>query len=200
MNFKINKFAVAGLDEAGRGAWAGPVVAATVLSRANKKISPSLLNSVRDSKQLSVKKREALFEQIINSDLIIGVGRASAKEIDQINILQATFLAMRRALNNISVVPKLLLVDGNQQLPEWHGNQKAIIKGDQLEFLIAAASIIAKVTRDKIMINLSKSLPGYYFEVHKGYGTKVHQKSLQQLGVSNEHRLTYRPIKELTRA
>lgn len=173
---------IAGVDEAGRGPLAGPVVAAAVILDSNVK----LLN-LKDSKLLSAKTREKLYKEIYANAKFIGVGSASVAEIIKLNILQATLLAMKRAVANLNVLPDQILVDGNC-LPNWSFNSKAIIHGDRLEPVISAASIIAKVTRDHLMIELDLKYPQYGFGKHKGYGTKQHIEAIKQYGKTPIHR------------
>ena len=179
---------IAGVDEAGRGPWAGPVVAAAVILRG---AVPSGLN---DSKKLSAKRREALFVALLASDCRIGVGQASVAEIDALNILQANHLAMTRAVDALGEVPDLVLVDGNR-LPSWHWPARAIVGGDGLEPAISAASIIAKVTRDRIMAELDRQHPGYGWARNQGYGTADHARALQSLGPTPHHRRSFAPVK-----
>ena len=181
---------VAGIDEAGRGPWAGPVVAAAVILNPDK--TPSGLN---DSKKLTAKRREALYDEIITS-ADVGIGEASVEEIDALNILQATFLAMRRAVDNLTEKPAHLLIDGNQK-PKIDIPSTTIVKGDSLSLSIAAASIIAKVYRDRIMADLAKSFPDYGWETNAGYGTAAHRAGLDMVGVSPHHRKSYAPIARL---
>ncbi len=182
---------VCGVDEAGRGPWAGPVVAgAVVLDRNNY---PQGLN---DSKKLSHKKRTELFAQIVET-ADYGIGIASVQEIDQLNILQATYLAMRRAVQNLQTVPSFALIDGNRIPPDLQCNAQSIVKGDGKSLSIAAASIIAKVTRDRIMFDLSKQFPGYGWESNAGYGVKAHQEGLNRLGVTPHHRVSFKPIHKM---
>jgi ribonuclease HII len=182
---------IAGVDEAGRGPWAGPVVAAAVIFNLNE-LPNSLRKGLDDSKKLSPIKRHALFDVIIeNSD--VGVGQASVEEIDDINILQATFLAMGRAVEDLTRPPDFALIDGNK-IPPIKCAAEAIIKGDGRSFSIAAASIIAKVTRDRMMTGLSLQHPGYGWERNMGYGTKAHKLGLDALGVTEHHRKSYKPI------
>jgi len=181
---------VAGIDEAGRGPWAGPVVAAAaIIDPAN--IPPG----INDSKKLSPQKRDTLYEAIIKT-CRWGVGSASVIEIDTLNILQATKLAMARALGNLGIVPDVALVDGNQP-PALPCRVKTIIGGDGISLSIAAASIIAKVTRDRFMCELANEYPGYGWERNAGYGTPEHQKALASLGITRHHRRSYAPIKAL---
>jgi ribonuclease HII len=182
---------VCGIDEAGRGPWAGPVVAAAVeLEPAN--IPPGL----NDSKKLTEARREALFP-LIMSAAKVGIGEASAAEIDHYNILRATHLAMQRALMALPCRPDLALVDGNRA-PELSIRVQTIIGGDAASLSIAAASIIAKVTRDRYMRMLETRYSGYGFASHKGYGTAAHQKALARLGPCPEHRKSFAPIAKLT--
>ncbi len=187
-----------GIDEAGRGPWCGPVVAACVCFP-DFKIDPELARQINDSKQLSAAKREKLFPLIMNSGAYVGIGQASAQEIDQMNILQATFLAMHRALENAEqkgYKADFALIDGNR-LPKWNIPCQCLVKGDSLSLSIAAASIVAKVTRDHIMQELAKDYPQYEWEKNAGYGTADHIAALKQYGVTPHHRKTYKPIKEL---
>lgn len=180
---------VIGVDEAGRGPLAGPVVAAAVKL---KKYSNEL-QEINDSKKLSEKKREKLFDIIMNS-FDVGVGIATAEEIDEINILNATFLAMKRAIEELSSktnINSLILVDGNFKIREYAGNQEAVIKGDAKSLAIAAASIIAKVTRDRKLVEHDKKYPEYGFAKHKGYGTKAHREALLKYGASPIHRKSF---------
>ena len=180
---------VIGVDEAGRGPLAGNVVAAAAIL---KKYS-SDLDEINDSKKLTEKKREKLFD-VIMENFYIGVGEATPEEIDEINILNATFLAMRRALENLKKqcsTDHLILVDGNFKIREYEGEQEFVIKGDAKSLSIAAASIIAKVTRDREMIEEGKKYPEYKFEKHKGYGTKLHKEKLLELGVLPIHRKSF---------
>lgn len=196
-NFKTTSLIV-GLDEAGRGPWCGPVVAACV-GWIDLKCPEELAHQINDSKKLTSLKREKLFDEILKATPIWGIGQASAKEIDEINILQASFLAMRRAFKEVckkGFNPEIVLIDGNR-LPEWEIKKQAIIGGDAKSLSIAAASILAKVTRDRIMVELAKKYPYYGWEKNAGYGTKQHQKGLAQYGITPEHRLSYAPIKKL---
>lgn len=181
---------IIGVDEAGRGPLAGPVVAAA----AKLKNYSEALQEINDSKKLTEKKREKLFD-IILENFEIGIGIATPEEIDEINILNATFLAMRRALKDlekkIEIDDTLILVDGNFKIREYFGNQEPVIKGDAKSLSIAAASIIAKVTRDRLMVEESKNYPEYQFEKHKGYGTKAHRTVLLQKGPTPIHRKSF---------
>jgi len=182
---------VAGVDEAGRGPLAGPVIAAAVILNPNKSI-----DGLTDSKQLSEDRREVLCAEIKQHALAWAVGRADVEEIDSLNILQATLLAMQRAVAGLTVKPKHVLVDGNQ-CPKFTCPANAVVKGDLLVPAISAASIIAKVSRDHEMIGLDSQYPGYGFVDHKGYGTKKHLLALQRLGVSPIHRRSFGPVKKL---
>ena len=176
---------ICGVDEAGRGPLAGPVCAAAV-------ILPSKLEipGLTDSKKLSDKRRRELYPVIMEQAIAYGIGFASHEEIDEINILQATFLAMERALAQLKVKPELALIDGNRQ-KDFGVPVETVIKGDSLSASIAAASILAKVTRDDIMLAMAQEHPGYGFEIHKGYGTKAHYEALRNLGPSPIHRMTF---------
>ena len=176
---------ICGVDEAGRGPLAGPVCAAAVILPRDLQI-PGLT----DSKKLTDKKRRELFPVIQEQAVAYGIGLASEQEIDEINILQATFLAMRRALDQLSVRPDLALIDGNRET-DFGLPVKTVVKGDSLSANIAAASILAKVTRDNIMIQLSEQYPDYGFEIHKGYGTKAHYAALTEHGASPVHRRSF---------
>ena len=179
---------VCGVDEAGRGPWAGPVIAAAVVLPSDFELG------VDDSKKLTEKKREALFEALV--DLPHGIGQASVEEIDDINILQATFLAMRRAVQALPSAPSYVLVDGNR-LPNWDYPARAIIGGDGLSPSIAAASILAKVTRDRWMRKLHDEFPHYGWASNKGYGAKAHSQGLASHGVTPHHRKSYAPIRKI---
>ena len=179
---------LAGIDEAGRGPLAGPVVASAVIFPDNID-----LPEVTDSKKLSKKKRERLFDEIISNALSIGIGIVHEDEIDEKNILQATYVAMRKAIGNLTIVPDLLLIDGNKADIK-HFEQKNIINGDQKSLSIAAASIIAKVTRDKIMKQYDIVFPDYGFARHKGYGTKEHMEMINDKKATLIHRKSFNPI------
>lgn len=195
-NFEIEKSfkpkIVAGVDEAGRGPWAGPVVAAAVIFEDESKI-PSGIN---DSKKISKKKRDELFEYITKS-AIYGVGIVGAEEIDSMNILAATKLAMQKALDSLSKSPQVVLVDGNQKIIYKNAKVITIVQGDSKSISIAAASIIAKVTRDKIMEQLHQEFPYYNWAKNAGYGTADHIKALAENGITEHHRKSYAPIKKL---
>ena len=176
---------ICGVDEAGRGPLAGPVCAAAVILPSNLEI-PGLT----DSKKLTDKKRRELFPVIKEHAIAYGIGLASEKEIDEINILQATFLAMQRALDQLSMKPDLALIDGNRET-DFGVPVKTVVKGDSLSANIAAASILAKVTRDDMMVAYANVYPQYGFEIHKGYGTKAHYAALTEHGASDIHRMTF---------
>ncbi len=176
---------VCGIDEAGRGPLAGPVFAAAVVLPVDCEI-PGL----NDSKKLTEKKREALFEVIIEKAVAYSVASASEKEIDEINILNATYLAMNRAFDGLSVKPDMALIDGNRE-PGVDAMQKTVVKGDSKSMSIAAASILAKVSRDRYMLEIAKLYPQYDFQKHKGYGTKLHYERIREHGISDVHRKTF---------
>lgn len=181
---------VCGIDEAGRGPWCGPVVAAAVI------IGNIVPAGINDSKKLSEKKREELFAQITQS-CIYGIGQASTDEIDSLNILNATKLAMLRAYEALPQKPEYALIDGNQ-LPKLPCKMQYVIKGDSVSLSIAAASIIAKVTRDKIVHELDAQFPQYGWAKSKGYGTAAHLQAIEKYGVNIHHRKSFAPIKRLT--
>lgn len=176
---------ICGVDEAGRGPLAGPVCAAAVILPAHVE-----LPGLNDSKKLSDKKRRELFPLIKECAIAYGIGLADHEEIDGINILQATFLAMERALSQLSVKPDLVLVDGNRS-KEFGLPVKTVVHGDSISASIAAASVLAKVTRDDIMLEMSQKYPEYGFEVHKGYGTKAHYEALRSCGPCPIHRKSF---------
>ncbi len=176
---------VCGVDEAGRGPLAGPVCAAAVI------LPPDLeIPGLNDSKKLTDKKRRELYDVIVSQAVAYGIALVDEKTIDEINILQATFLAMERAVAQLLVQPDLALVDGNRE-PRMPVPVKTVIKGDSLSASIAAASILAKVTRDRLMEELDATYPAYGFAVHKGYGTKRHYAALTEFGPSPVHRMTF---------
>ena len=182
---------IAGVDEVGRGCLAGPVIAAAVILNPNCPIS-----GLADSKKLTESKRAQLAQQIKNQALCWAIGRAEASEIDCINILQASLLAMQRAISQLKIRPDFIKVDGNR-LPELDTPAEAIVQGDSLIAEISAASIIAKVARDEEMQILDRFYPGYHFSIHKAYPTQLHQQALQQLGISPQHRTSFAPVKKL---
>lgn len=177
---------VCGVDEAGRGPLAGPVCAAAVILPKN-----TIIEGTNDSKKLTEKKREALFDIIKEKAVSYGIAFASPEEIDEINILQATFLAMRRAVEQLTLPPDLVMVDGNQIPPGLGCDARCIIKGDALSSSIACASILAKVTRDRYMIEIAREYPEYNFAKHKGYGTKEHIEALRAHGMCPIHRRSF---------
>lgn len=179
---------IVGVDEAGRGAWAGPVYAAAVI------LNPeSPLNGLKDSKLLNAKQRDVLYDKIVTEAVDYGIGFASVEEIDTVNILQATFLAMQRAVAALSQPFAAIWVDGHLA-PVWSWSTRCIVNGDQLEPVISAASILAKVSRDRLMQSWDADFP-YDFGKHKGYGTALHQQKLRQHGVSSVHRRSFKPVK-----
>lgn len=182
---------VAGVDEAGRGPLAGPVVAAAVIL---DDLNP--IKGLADSKKLSASRREKLFDEIRAKALCFSIALASVEEIDQLNILQATMLAMRRAVNGLRLKPNMVLVDGNR-LPIIDIRAEAIVKGDSLVPAISAASILAKVHRDRWCAEVDLVYPQYGFAGHKGYGTAVHLAALKSYGACPEHRKTFRPVTEV---
>lgn len=189
----------AGVDEAGRGPWVGPVVAgcAVFLSR---DVDERLLQQLNDSKKLTKKKREMLYDLLLEEQkkgtMLLGIGSASAQEIDDINILNASFLAMKRAIMTAGAKPEMVLVDGNREPKDFGFKTKAVIKGDAKSYSISAASILAKVYRDRLMEDMAKEYPEYGFEKNAGYGTKAHIEGLKKYGVTPQHRKSYAPIKE----
>ncbi len=176
---------ICGVDEAGRGPLAGPVCAAAVILPPHARI-PGL----NDSKKLSDKRRRELFPVIQEQAMAFGIAFASEQEIDEINILQATFLAMSRAMEQLSVRPDLALIDGNRET-DFGIPAKTVVKGDSLSANIAAASVLAKVTRDDLMIRMADKYPEYGFEIHKGYGTRAHYAALERFGPCPIHRMTF---------
>lgn len=196
---------VIGVDEVGRGPLAGPVVAAAVRFRDPSFAIPAALESeftlIRDSKKLSEKQREKIFA-LIQEHFSVGIGIIPSETIDRVNILEATFLAMkaaisdlRRTLRDTSLDADCFLIDGNQLIPNFSGEQEAIVGGDGISKSIAAASIIAKVTRDRMMDAYAEEYPQYGFIAHKGYGTKVHMDALRKYGPCPIHRVSFRPVK-----
>jgi ribonuclease HII len=194
--FELGYKLIGGVDEAGRGPLAGPVVAACVVIGPDFKITPGDLELVADSKKLSAKRREKLFSLIKEKALAVEIGVVSPQTIDKINILQASFLAMRRAIRGVKVQPDYILLDGAFKIPKMEKPQTAIIKGDGTVFCIAAASIIAKVSRDYLMAELDKKYPAYEFAKHKGYGTKLHIEKINQHGPCPIHRFSFAPIRQ----
>jgi len=181
---------VAGIDEVGRGPFAGPVIAAAVILNPEK--TPA---GIQDSKKLSKPKREILFAELMES-ADVGIGEASVTEIDELNILQATFLAMKRAVEALKQTPDHLLIDGNRD-PKIGIQSQLVVKGDSISLSIAAASIVAKVTRDRKMCALSEQYPHYGWEKNAGYGTAEHRKGLSLFGVTPQHRRSFAPIRKI---
>ena len=184
---------IAGVDEAGRGPLAGPVVAAAVILDDRHAIK-----GLADSKKLSARRREALFDEIRAKALCCSIAQASVEEIDELNILQATLLAMRRAVMGLRLPPKLVLVDGNR-LPVLEMRAEAIVKGDAKVPAISAASILAKVSRDRWCLEYHQQFPQYGFDQHKGFGTADHLAALRLHGPCPQHRRTFRPVTDLLR-
>lgn len=177
--------AICGVDEAGRGPLAGPVCAGAVIFKKGQ-----ILEGVNDSKKLSEKKRETLFEVIKSESFAYGIGWASVEEIEEINILNAAMLAMKRAVDALPVKPDFALIDGNKT-PDLNIPSLAIVKGDSRSQSVAAASILAKVSRDRLMLELAEKYPEYQFEKHKGYGTKLHREMLLKYGPCEIHRPSF---------
>ena len=188
--YKQNITLIAGVDEVGRGPLVGPVVAAAVILPKNYK-----LEGLDDSKKLTEKKREKLYPIIMKDAIAVGIGEVSAKEIDEINIYEASRKAMMKAIDNLKIKPEYILVDAMPLFTEIPFN--AIIHGDALSLSIAAASVIAKVTRDKMMIDLDEKYPMYGFKKHKGYPTKLHLENLKKYGPLENYRFTYGPVRDL---
>lgn len=191
---RLNGFdAVAGIDEAGRGPLAGPVVSAAVILP-----DPLPVFGIRDSKKISPKKREKLFDEILRHAIAVGVGIVGPVDIDRLNILQASLLSMAISVQNLDSVPDFLLIDGTFSI-SFDLPQKAVPKGDSLSISIAAASIVAKVTRDRIMEKYAKEYPEFDFSKHKGYPTKAHKEAIHKHGISPIHRLSFKGVKEYCR-
>ncbi|GAB5374753.1 MAG: ribonuclease HII [Acuticoccus sp.] len=186
---KYSRIMACGVDEAGRGPWAGPVVAAAViLDRARP------IEGLDDSKRLTARVRERLFGEIIDS-ATIATAIVGCDRIERLNIRGASLYAMTRAINALAVAPDLALIDGNALPPGLAIKARALVKGDQRSASVAAASIVAKVTRDRLMVHLARSCPGYGFEAHKGYGTEQHRAALARLGPSIHHRRGFAPVR-----
>ena len=187
---------VAGVDEVGRGALFGPVVASAVMLSPEAEVSLAMLG-VTDSKRLKAAERESLVQPIQEQALAYAIGMASVHEIDRLNILQASLLAMQRAVNRLPVQPELCLVDGNQRISNLDIRQETIIKGDQHHVEIAAASILAKVWRDTLIVRLNQRYPGYDLASNKGYGSARHRAAIARLGRSPQHRRSFRVSQQL---
>jgi len=185
------KIIIVGIDEAGRGPLAGEVVAAAVILDEKKPI-----DGLDDSKKISAKKRNLLFDEIISKAKSYAISTSSVEEIDSLNILQASLLAMKRAVDKLTIDFDKVLVDGNK-LPKWNYKSQAIIKGDSKIKEISAASILAKVYRDRKMLELAKEYPQYAFEKHKGYGTQLHLENLRKYGATPLHRKSFRPVRNV---
>ena len=185
---------ICGIDEAGRGPWAGPIVAGAVVLDRNT-LPDDLIEGLDDSKKLKPARRENLLERL-KPHARIGVGQADVAEIDEVNILQATLRAMRRAVEDLGLRPDMALVDGNRE-PDLAIQAECVVKGDGKSLSIAAASIVAKVTRDRIMADLARTYPDYGWERNAGYGTPEHQAALAAHGVTPEHRKSYAPIRKI---
>lgn len=188
---------IAGVDEVGRGALFGPVVAGAVILDAKAGHQLTALG-VTDSKRLTAPRREALVPLIQATAQSYALGLATVHEIDRLNILQASLLAMRRAIKRLSVQPELCLVDGNQRIPNLTIAQQTVIKGDQSQVAIAAASILAKVWRDALIVRLDRRYPGYDLASNKGYGSPRHRAAIAQLGRSSQHRQSFKVAQQLT--
>jgi len=185
---------IAGVDEAGRGPLAGPLVVATVI------LKPDVFSdSLNDSKKLSEKKRKSLYNWVMENSITYAISIIGVEEIDRLNILQATLYGMKKCVEELKVIPQIALIDGNKTPKDMNVPSKAIVKGDGHYACIAAASILAKVTRDRIMLEIDKQYPQYAFCEHKGYPTEKHIKLLQKYGVSDVHRKSYKPVKLIGR-
>lgn len=189
--YKKGTYLIAGVDEAGRGPLAGPVVSAAVVMPAKEKV----IGGIRDSKMLSEKKREELFPIIMKKAVAVGVGIVSEKEIDRYRILRAALFSMKKAVLNLKKTPEYIFIDGRDIVPDLDISQKSFIQGDKRIYSIASASIIAKVTRDRIMRKYHSKYPQYGFDHHKGYGTKAHFEMLKKYGPCPIHRRSFRPVK-----
>ncbi|SFR50567.1 RNase HII [Marinobacter daqiaonensis] len=185
---------LAGVDEVGRGPLAGPVVTAAVILRRDHAIE-----GLTDSKLLTAQHREELYEQILENSVTWSIGRCEVEEIDRLNIYQATMVAMERAVQALHVPPEYVLVDGNR-CPKWHWRSEAVVQGDGRVEAISAASILAKVTRDREMVALEETYPGFGLAEHKGYGTPRHLEALNRLGITPIHRRSFRPVQEVLSA
>lgn len=188
--WSLNYQYIAGIDEVGRGSLSGPVVSSCVILPNNKEIFKKL-SLVNDSKQLKKELRDELFSIIIKNCLDFSITFIDSKIIDEINILQSTFLSMRKCIKKLKIKPDIILVDGNKKIPKIDIEQKTLIKGDSLSLSIASASIIAKVARDTFMEKISNKYPEYLFNKNKGYGTKEHIERIKKYGLSDIHRKTF---------
>ena len=188
---------VVGVDEVGRGPLAGPVLAACIALGKDQQVDKQLLEEVKDSKKLSEKKRELLCDLIFDNFEHIGVAVCDRETIDKINILEASLLAMKKAIDSLRIEANIALVDGNKRIKKLSIAQKTVIKGDSKVFCIAAASIVAKVARDKIMKQYHERYPNYGFDKHKGYGTKFHMESLRTHGACPIHRRSFKPVADV---
>lgn len=188
-----NKFKgiISGVDEAGRGPLAGPVVASAVILNQD-----NFSDAIDDSKKLSSTKRNIIYQEIRKSSYI-GLGMCSVEEIDDLNILNATMLAMKRAVDNLPKKPSLCLIDGNVIPKNLNCDAQCIVKGDSKSLSVAAASIVAKVTRDEIMYKLAQEYPNYFWEKNSGYGTQQHIEAISNFGITKHHRRSFKPIKNL---
>ena len=194
---RLHPLPVAGIDEAGCGPWAGPVVAGAFIFLQPDEVDNCVLSLIHDSKQLSPARREKAYAQLVRLATVrFGIGQASVEEIDRLNIGQATRLAMQRAVSQLGILPAAALVDGIRK-PDLRCPVTPVIKGDQISYSIAAASIIAKVTRDRIMAELDQDYPLYGWAKNAGYGTARHQEALILHGVTPHHRRSYAPIAKL---
>lgn len=190
--FTCTEDLIAGVDEVGRGALFGVVVTAAVILPKTALIDCQELG-VRDSKKLSARRRELLVPQIQSIATAYNIGIATVAEIDQLNILQATLVAMKRAIDGLVIAPELCLIDGNKSVPNLDIPQQTLVKGEDRSISIAAASIMAKVWRDRLMIQLAETYPLYHLASHKGYGTAQHLIAIEQHGITPEHRQSFRP-------
>ncbi len=182
---------IAGVDEAGRGSLAGPVITAAVI------LNPeTIIEGLADSKKLSLKKREELYEKIITNCKAFAIARADVDEIDRLNVLRSTLLAMQRAINQFSIQPDKVLIDGHCS-PNLPYETQAVVQGDQIVPAISAASILAKVTRDREMLKYDVQYPDYGFAIHKGYGTKAHLVAIHRFGITPVHRKSFEPVRQL---
>lgn len=188
---------ICAVDEAGRGPLAGPVVAACVSITPDFKVDKDAMKFIRDSKKLSEKRREEMFDLVHEVFPEVRVGICNHKIIDEVNILQATFLAMKKAIEDLENEAEFAIVDGKMKIPNLRIKQQAIVSGDSLVLSVAAASIIAKVTRDRLMKEIHEKYPEYGFDKHKGYGTKVHMEALKKHGPCEIHRTSFAPVKRV---